>query len=248
MKFDFPDGTLYHTDAFEILPEIPDESIDLILTDPPYMISREVVISRSGNTKFKAKDIELDFGDWDKAWASKEDYYDWMFAWLKEAYRVLKNESHLLFFIDKFKITPFVEYLEGLGMKARGPLLWIKSNPMPMARKVSFTQAYEMCLWFTKGRVSQRKFNWELGYHPNYVVAPIPQPHLHPTMKPIKVLLVWIAYLSKPGEIVLDPFAGSGTTLLAAQKLGRRFIGIEKEEEYVQIILKQLQQPQLDLC
>ena len=153
---------------------------------------------------------------------------------------MLKDGCHLIFFFDKFKVTPIVKFLESLGMKARQPLYYIKSNPCPSVHKVGFSQAVEQALWFSKNRATAERFNWRLGYQVNYVVAPLPTPHYHPTQKPLKVLEVWIDYLSKPNEVVLDPFAGSGSALVAARKLGRRFIGIEKEEKFVKIILDRL--------
>ena len=229
-------------DVLEVLRGIPDESVDFILTDPPFMISREVRIGRSMNVKYKAKkDIDLDFGEWDRQWGSSEEYLDWCKSWLRECVRVLKPYRHLVFFFDKRKISYIWDYLEGLGMKGRSPLYWIKSNPVPRGRKVDFMKAVEMALWFTKGKVRQEFFNWRLGQQRDYVIAPIPQnPRLHPTQKPEEVIEVWMRYLSKEGDLVLDPFCGSGTVCVVAKRLGRNFIGVDKNFEYVEVARKRL--------
>jgi DNA modification methylase len=234
-------GILYCGDALEILQKLPSESVDLILTDPPFMISQETVIRRAPHHKYKGKDIRLDFGEWDKQWADDNEYLDWCKRWLAECVRVLKDYKHLLFFFDKRKISYVWDYLESLGMVGRSPLYWVKSNPAPQGRKVSFMKAIEMCLWFTKKAVKQGYFNWRLGQHPDYVVASIPvHGRLHPTQKAEKPLEVWIRYLSQENDTVLDPFAGSGTTLVVAKRLGRRFIGIEIDPNYCKVAAERL--------
>ncbi len=224
-------------DALEELKKFPDESIDFILTDPPFMISQEIKIARSQNYKYKAKsNISIDFGEWDKQWKNLNEYLEWTKIWLKECVRILKPYRHLVFFFDKRKISYVWDYLESLGMKGRSPLYWIKTNPVPRGRKVDFMKAVEMALWFTKGAVKQEYFNWQLGQARDYVIAPIPnRPRYHPTQKAEKPIEQWIQYLSKPGDIVLDPFCGSGTVLVVAKKLGRNFIGIDINSEYCKI-------------
>jgi len=229
-------------DALEVLKEIPNNSIDLVLTDPPFMISQEIKIHRASNLKYKGNDINLDFGEWDKQWGSEEDYLKWCQKWLKECVRVLKPYKHLLFFFDNKKISCVSDFLEKLGMKRRNPLFWIKSNPAPRGRKVDFMKSVEMCLWFTKEKVKQEYFNYHLGQQKDYILASIPQnPRYHPTQKPEKPLKVWIDYLTNKGDIVLDPFAGSCTTAAVAKKLGRNYIMIEINPEYCEVGRKRLE-------
>ena len=232
---------IYQGNCLDILKTFPDDFIDFIITDPPYMVSQNKKIHRSNNTKFKGKDINLNFGDWDIQWKSKEEHIEWCFAWLKECIRILKPYRHLVFFFDKAWVTPVWNFLEANGMKGRQLLLWIKSNPAPRARKVSFVEAIEIAFWFTKGEVKQNFFNWKLGHSPNYVVSAIPNnPRLHPTQKAEKPIERWMEYLTNKNDIVLDPFAGSGTTLVVAKKLGRNYIGIEMNSEYVKIAEKRI--------
>lgn len=230
-------------DVIQELKKFPDESVDFILTDPPYMISKEIIIGRSQNVKYKGKDIVLDFGEWDNQWKTSEEYMEWTKQWLKECVRILKPYRHLVFFFDKRKISYVWDYLESLNMKGRSPLYWIKENPVPRGRKVDFMKAVEMALWFTKEKVLQKFFNWQLGQAKDYVFDSIPHhPRYHPTQKAEKPLSQWIKYLSNEGEIVLDPFSGSGTILLTAKKLKRNYIGIEINSDYIKIINKRLQE------
>ena len=215
-------------DAVEFLASLEADSADMILTDPPYMISSNIKIGRSANVKYKGLDVNLDFGEWDKQWESEEEYWAWCETWLLECARVLKPECHFVFFFDIKKITPTWRFCESKKMNLRGrhPLYWLKSNPMPRGRKVDFQKALEQALWFTKGDVRQTHFNWELGQQTNYVKAGLPNnPRVHPTQKPVSVLSVWIRYLSKPGDLVVDPFCGSGSTGMAALAEGRQFLG-----------------------
>ena len=236
-------------DCLEVLKEIPDNSVDAVITDPPYMISSSVKIRRQRNPikfdkqwKFKGKDIDYNFGNWD-IFESMTDYLKFTEQWFKECARVLRKGGHIISFFDKHKLTYLVHWAEELNVKTRQCLFWIKSNPVPQARKVSFMSAVEMCYWGTK-ETTERKFatfNYQLGQHPDYIVAPICLGKerykfgFHPTQKP-EVVLEWIiSYLTNENDIVLDPFAGSGTTGVVCAKLNRRYILIEKEEKYCKI-------------
>jgi DNA modification methylase len=239
-------------DCIEEMKKIPNESIDLIITDPPFMISREAKITRSRNPKkykYVGKDIEFMFGEWD-CFDSEEDYWKFTYAWLKESLRILKKGGHFLIFFDKFKITPLVKWFKENNCIARQPLFWIKENPVPMARKVSFMNAISLIFWATKHSTSRKyaTFNYKLGQHKDYILAPICggkeryEYGFHPTQKPIKVIKWLLKYLSNEGDIVCDPFVGSGTTAVACKQLGRKFIGCDNNPEYIKIANKRLSQ------
>jgi DNA modification methylase len=234
-------------DCRQILKQFPDECIDMVLTDPPFMISSEVIIHRSMNPlkyKYTGKDIILDFGKWDH-FENEEEYWKFTKEWFTETTRVLKHKGYLIVFFDQNKVTPLIEMARELGLMMRQHLYWLKSNPVPRARKVDFMIGLEHACWFTKGTKSGATFNYWLGQQPNYVEAPIPNnPRYHPTEKPVKVLEVWIKYLTNPNDIVLDPMCGSGSTLVACKRLGRRFIGIDIDPNYVEIARKRLEQTQ----
>lgn len=238
-SYSFGEDYLFiNADCLEVLKDIDNESIDCILTDPPFMIRVELKIRRGMNkAKFKGKDIVVGW-DWDSDWGNIGVYVKWVRMWLKECVRVLKDYRHLLFFFDKAKVSFVWYYLERLGMEPRQPLFYICTNPVPPARGVNFANSVSEILWFTKKEVKRDYFNWQEGIHPDYYFAPKPlnsideYGRIHPTQKPIDLLEWILRYLSKPNDIVLDPFAGSFSTAIACYNLGRRFIGIEKNDEY----------------
>jgi len=241
---------IYNMDVIEFLKVLKDESIDIIITDPPFMISREAKITRSRNPKkykYVGKDIEFMFGEWD-CFDSEKDYWKFTYSWLRESLRVLKKGGHFLIFFDKFKITPLVNWFKENDCIARQPLFWIKKNPCPMARKVSFMNAVSLIFWATKHSTSRKyaTFNYQLGQHTDYIYAPICGGNeryefgFHPTQKPIKVIRWLLKYLSNKGDIVLDPFVGSGTTAVASLMEGRLFICNDKNLKFVEMAQKRL--------
>jgi DNA modification methylase len=243
--------TLIQGDALKILPTIPSDSVDLILTDPPFMISKEAKITRSRNPlkfyKYKGKDIDLFFGKWD-VFESEEKYWEFTFKWLEEVWRTLRKGGHLIVFFDKFKITPLVKWVKEHDGIARQPLFWIKENPVPMARKVSFMNAVSLIFWATKHSTSRKfaTFNYQLGQHPDYEFAPICSGHerydygFHPTQKPERIVKWLMEYLSNESDTVLDPFLGSGTTMKVARDLKRNCIGIEIDPKYIEMTKNRL--------
>ena len=242
---------LIQGDCFKVLPNLLDESVDLVLTDPPFMISKEAKITRSRNPlkfyRYRGKDIELFFGEWD-TFESEGEYWKFTFNWLKEVWRILRKGGHLLVFFDKFKITPLTKWVKKHKGIARQPLFWIKENPVPMARKVSFMNATSLIFWATKYSTSRKyaTFNYQLGQHPDYEFAPICGGKeryacgFHPTQKPKKIIEWLLKYLSSEGDTVLDPFLGSGTTMKACLELKRSCVGIEISEKYCGIVKKRL--------
>ena len=253
---------IIHANCLKILPQIPSNSIDMVLCDPPYMISSSVKIARQSNPqsfakryKYKGKDISFEFGTWD-IFPSLKDYLKFSKQWFTECIRVLKKGGHIISFWDKHKITYLVKWAEKLDVKNRQCIFFIKTNPVPQARKVAFMSGVEMAHWGTK-ITTQRKFatfNYEIGQHADYfrhcIVGHTTREdgeRVHPTQKPIAMMKWLISYLSNPDDIILDPFAGSGTTLAAAKSLGRKYIGIEKEEKYVNTCKERLAQQFLDL-
>ena len=241
--------TLIQGDCLEVLKKLRSESVDLVVTDPPYMISREAKITRSRNPlkrgKFKEKDISFMFGEWD-IFESEEQYWEFIYSVLNQLKRILRKGAHLLMFFDKFKITPLVEWCKKNNFIARQPLYWLKTNPVPMAGKVSFMNAHECIFWATKETTSRKfaTFHHELGQHPDYFSCPIvpTSKHIrrHPTQKPVKVIKWLLEYLSNEGDTVLDPFLGSGTTMQACLELNRNCIGVEINPEYVNVTKKRL--------
>jgi len=230
-------GTIWRGDARELLSELPLKSVDLVVTDPPYFISRNTVIHRSmGSMKYRARrSITLDFGTWDH-FESEAEYWRFTRDWLDAVASVMRPGGHLVTFFDQNRVSYLIALARRRGLACRQHLYWVKSNPAPRARKVDFMIALEHAIWFTKEPRSGATFNYRLGQQKNYVVAAVPHhPRLHPTQKPEAVLRVWIAYLSDENDVVLDPFAGSGSTICAARDLQRRWVACEREAEYVAV-------------
>lgn len=224
-------------DCIEEMKKLEDNSIDCIITDPPYMIANEVIITRGRNKmKFKGKDISHQFGEWDK-FDSKKDFWKFTFNWLDECMRVLKEGRIIVIFFDRDKINFISRYLQDNGFKCKGYFAFIKSNPVPQARKVKWMNGWEIAgLWQKQG--GKLVFNYQLGQHKDYVIHSIcsgKERTKHPTQKPEKIIEPFIQYWSNKNEIILDPFFGSGTTGVVALKNNRNFIGIEKDEEYCKI-------------
>jgi DNA modification methylase len=243
--------TLIQGDCLKVLPTLPNENVDLVLTDPPFMISKKTKIIRSKDPsklyKYKGKDIEMFFGEWD-VFESEEKYWEFTYKWLEEVWRIMRKGAHLLVFFDKFKITPLVKWVKENGGIARQPLFWIKENPVPMARKISFMNSVSLIFWATKYNTSRKyaTFNYKLGQHTDYEFAPICSGHerydygFHPTQKPEKICEWLIKYLSNEGDLILDPFLGSGTTMKVARDLKRSCIGIEIDNKYIEMTKKRL--------
>ncbi len=220
-------------DCLEVMRGMADGSVDMVLTDPPYNISQQNSITRNGGKYGDAADIDLDFGEWDSQWEGEEDYLAWCRLWLEQLARVIKPEHHVVFFFNWALFHPVRTMAEDMGLVARQPLYWVKTNPAPRARKVDFMKSHETAFWFTAGRSRQEFFNWSLGQQLDYVPAPVPHSdRVHPTQKAEQPLRVWMNYLSGAGGTVLDPFCGSGTTGVVAMQEGRNFVGIELSPTY----------------
>ncbi|MGP6294549.1 DNA methyltransferase [Caldiplasma sukawensis] len=230
-------------DTTDVLKEIPDGSVDLIFADPPYNLQIENDLYRPNNTKVNGV-VEK----WDK-FQNFESYDTFTIQWLKECKRVLKENGSIWVIGTYHNIFRVGKILQDLGYWVLNDIIWIKTNPMPNFKGTRFTNAHETLIWATKHRDSKYIFNYKTmkAYNDDLQMRsdwyiPICQGEerikingdkTHPTQKPEALLYRIITSTSRPFDIVLDPFAGSGTTLAVAKKLKRRFIGIEREKEYV---------------
>jgi len=241
--------TLIQGDALKVLPSIPSESVDLVFTDPPFNISRNVKITRTRNKeefcrtgKWRGKDIDLYFGEWDD-FKSENEYWKFTIKWVDECVRVLKSGRIFATFFDRDKINFLSSYLQRkYGFKCKGYFAYIKRNPAPQARKVKWMNAWEeIGLWQKPN--GKLVYNYQLGQHPDYIILPICQGKErtpHPTQKPIKLVEPFILYWTNEGDTVLDPFLGSGTTMVVCRNLKRNCIGIEKNPSYIKICKERL--------
>lgn len=229
---------IIHGDCLDHLNDISSKSIDLIIVDPPYLISK-----KSGFKSYSDKassDIitkygkhSIDFGDWDK-----QDL-DWNFLF-KEYYRVLKDGGTLIFFFDIWKSTMVKDIAESVKFKQPRVCHWQKTNPVPINSKVNYlSNATEYFFTFIKGKKPTFNSEYDNGVY-RYPICHGKERLNHPTQKPLSLINDLIKKHSNEGDLVLDSFAGSGTTGESCTYLNRNFILIEKDENYYKLILKRL--------
>jgi DNA modification methylase len=226
-------------DCLELLKNIPDNSIDLIITDPPYMISQKSNISRKS---FGKCDLMLNFGEWD-IFKSEVDYKNFTESWFRECVRILKPKSWMYVFFSKEKIGYFpLEFASKYGMNTKNIFTWIKSNITPSIRKMNYLSSVEF-IWVGSKGDSRIKNFLQQKEMVNYMITPNSSVYGvsgHPNEKPEILVSRFVLTSSYENEVVLDPFIGSGTTAVVCKKLNRRYIGIEKNPEYIEMAKKRL--------
>lgn len=227
----FQTNQIYIYDCLNALKQIPDNYIDLIVTDPPYEISRDTNY-KYGNTDRKRHNFN--FGDWDKI----EDEY--LKDVIIELFRVLKSGSAIYLFFDIYKINKITELFKEIGFNQVKVLTWLKTNPLPANCKITYVNATEFLVYAVKGK--NATFNID-GMHRGcfeYQVCKGKERTEHPTQKPLDLIGEFIKISSNPGQLVLDPFIGSGTTAVAAKSLGRNYLGFDLSENYINIAIDRL--------
>lgn len=212
--------------CFDFLPTIPTKSVNLILIDPPYEISRDTNFS-AGEATGKDTDrfrISMDFGDWDKNFTGLEQVF-------KEAQRILVDGGTMICFYDLWKIETIKKYYEDNKFKQIRFIEWLKTNPVPINSKINYlTNAREVAVLGIK----KSKPTFNSSYDNGIYSFPIchDKDRFHPTQKPLELMEALILKHSNEGDVVLDCFAGSATTGVAALKNNRNFLGCEINEEY----------------
>ena len=220
--------------CFELLASLEDKTVDLVLIDPPYDISRPTNF-QSGEETGKDTDrfrISMDFGEWDKNFTGLE-------IAIRECFRVLKDGGTMICFYDLWKIETLKSYLEAAGFVQIRFIEWIKTNPVPINSKINYlTNSREVAVLGVK----KSKPTFHSEYDNGIYRYPICQDkgRFHPTQKPLALIADLINKHSNEGEIVLDCFAGSCTTGVAAVLNNRRFIGCELDAEYYEKAVQRL--------
>jgi modification methylase len=230
-------------DCIEVMAGLPEGSVDLVFADPPYNLQLRGALHRPDNSRVDAVD-----DDWDR-FASFADYDRFTHAWLTEARRVLKPDGAIWVIGSYHNIFRLGSALQDVGFWLLNDVIWRKSNPMPNFRGRRFTNAHETLIWAARGEGARYTFNYDAMKALNDGVQMrsdwlIPLctgaerlktregGKLHPTQKPLPLLHRILVATTEPGDVVLDPFFGTGTTGAAARRLGRHFIGIEREPAY----------------
>tara|TARA_B110000967_G_C18856259_1_gene547386 strand:+ start:728 stop:1852 length:1125 start_codon:yes stop_codon:yes gene_type:complete len=238
-----PRNEIIAGDCISIMNSLPENSVDLIFADPPYNLQLKGDLHRPDSSKVDAVN-----NDWDK-FSSFEAYDSFTNSWLKAAYRVLKPNGAIWVIGSYHNIFRVGSKLQDIGYWILNDVIWRKSNPMPNFRGMRLTNAHETLIWAAKSEKSKYTFNYEamkamnegIQMRSDWII-PICNGHerlknkngekAHPTQKPEALLHRIILSTTNPGDVILDPFFGSGTTGAVAKKLGRDFIGIEREEAY----------------
>jgi DNA modification methylase len=226
-------------DCIEEMKKLPDNSIDCIITDPPYNWSHKNKIDRiafkKGSIK-RRKSVDMNFGEWD--YQSEKELEEFTEKWILESMRILKPTGSIYVFYSKEEIIFLKRAIEKFGGYWKSEIIWHKTNPTPNFRKRSYISSIEAIGFAVKNK-GEFTFNFKTQKEMhNFLESGICQGKertKHPTQKPLWIVKHFIEVSSNKGDIILDCFAGSGTTAIACLKTNRKFIGIEKESDYVKI-------------
>jgi DNA modification methylase len=241
-------------DCIDILAGLPECSVDLVFADPPYYLQLRHDLWRPNSTRVDAVDDE-----WDR-FTSFADYDAFTREWLAACRRVLKDTGTIWVIGTYHNIYRVGAILQDLDFWILNDVVWIKTNPMPNFRGVRFTNAHETLLWAQKVRGGRYTFNhhamkalngdlqmrsdWRIPLCTGKERIKVNGKKAHATQKPEQLLERVILSSSNPGDVVLDPFFGTGTTGAVARRLGRHWIGIERNQGYIEIAQERIGQVQ----
>ena len=240
-----PTNRILVGDCIELMNSLPACSVDLIFADPPYNLQLGGDLTRPDGSQ-----VDAVTEDWDK-FSSFETYDRFTRAWLKAAHRLLKPDGAIWTIGSYHNIFRVGAALQDKGFWMLNDIVWRKANPMPNFKGTRFTNAHETLIWAAKSERSRYCFNYhamkamneDLQMRSDWLI-PIctggerlkdGAAKAHPTQKPEALLYRILVACTRPGDVVLDPFFGTGTTGAVAKLLGRQWIGIEREAKYVRV-------------
>ncbi|MGB1361481.1 MAG: site-specific DNA-methyltransferase [Alphaproteobacteria bacterium] len=246
-------NVLINEDCIKAMKAMPDESIDMIFADPPYNLQLGEGLTRPNNSVVNGVNDE-----WDKFDDFKQ-YDDFSEAWMKEAHRILKPNGSFWVIGSYHNIFRVGAKLQDLGFWVLNDVIWVKNNPMPNFRGTRFTNAHETMIWSSKSKDAKYTFNYhalkalneDLQMRSDWYMSLCTGAErlkdkngdkIHPTQKPESLLYRVMIASTNPGDVVLDPFSGTGTTAAVAKKLGRQYIGIEQDKKYLKEAEKRLKE------
>jgi site-specific DNA-methyltransferase (adenine-specific) len=244
---------IYYANCLEIIPKLEKESVDMIFADPPYNLSNGGITCKSGKVAI------VDKGDWDKSKGFDEDF-KFTYKWIQLCKGLLKPNGTIWITGTPHNIFQVGYALQSLGFQILNEITWFKPNAPPNLSCRCFAHAHESLIWAKKTKFSKHTFNYETMKKWNDKISPegkqmrsvwsislTPQWEKkhgkHPTQKPLELLKRVVLSSSQKGDLILDPFSGSGTTGVIAVKYGRKYIGIEKEKEFCDLSIRRLLNP-----
>ena len=239
---ELPLGRILAGDCVEAMRTLPDASVDLVFADPPYNLQLGGDLNRPDGSY-----VDAVTSAWDQ-FESFATYDTFTRDWLRQCRRVLKPDGALWVIGSYHNIYRVGSLIQDLGFWLLNDIVWRKTNPMPNFRGTRFTNAHETLLWASMGEKARYHFNYramktlndELQMRSDWVLPICAGPErlkegghkAHPTQKPESLLYRVLLATTEPGDVVLDPFFGTGTTGAVAKRLGREWIGCEREDEY----------------
>lgn len=244
---------LYHDDCLKILETIPENTFDMIFADPPYMLSNGGITCQNGQV------VSVNKGKWDESQGFEQDF-KFHKKWLSACKRVLKKNGTLWVSGTYHSIYQCGFAMQLLGYHILNDISWFKPNASPNMSCRYFTASHETLIWARKDKETKHTFNYELMKNGDFSSDFIKKPNAqmrsvwaigtpkksekifgkHPTQKPLDLLERIILASTNEGDLILDPFMGSATTGVAALKHNRKFVGVEKEKEFVELAEKRL--------
>ncbi len=238
------DFKLINDDALKATKNMKDKTFDMIFADPPYFLSNDGITCSGG------KMVSVNKGSWDKA-LSVEEKHEFNRKWIRECYRILKDDGTIWISGTLHNIYSIGMALEEEGFKIINNITWQKTNPPPNLACKTFTHSTETVLWAKKDlKGIKYKFNYQLMKEMNgnkqmkdVWTTSLTKPSekkfgKHPTQKPLELLEKIILASTNENDLILDPFSGSGTTGIAANMLGRNYVGIDLDKSYLDISIK----------
>jgi len=246
---------LYHADCLDILAQLPENSVDMVFADPPYLLSN------GGFTVHAGRRVSVNKGEWDKSNGLKKDF-EFHLRWIKAIKRVLKSNGTVWISGTYHSIYQCGFALQAAGFHILNDISWFKPNASPNLSCRYFTASHETLLWARKDKKSKHTFNYDLMKNGNWPEDRLKKPGFqmrsvwaigtpkavekkfgkHPTQKPEELLKRVVLASTNKGDLILDPFAGSSTTGIAAYLLGRHFIGVDTDPKFLDLSIKRFEE------
>lgn len=210
-------------------------SVDLVVADPPYVISRQSNFHTMKDRKNARTGTS--FGEWDEEFDNT--------PWIEKSFDVLRDGGSLIVFNDFKKVSDIIAIANKAGFEFKDVIVWEKTNPMPRNRDRRYVPSLELMIWFVK----KQKAKWVFNRQDSSYQSPVMRypsesggafKRYHPTQKPVKLIEEIIRIHSNEGDLVLDPFMGSGTTAISALNTSRNYVGFELEKEYFDVLTNRI--------